>query len=116
MRTLAMSRYRRNHELMEEALYHAAFGACLSPWRMGFTDGFFFLGPEKTQAEDDEADLEKLQELLVSATTVVFVVVLGLAVLRFTFRKKRPTRSRNSSKGQRSNEEPKLPERQLMML
>lgn len=29
MRTLAMSRYRRNHELMEEALYHAAFGPCL---------------------------------------------------------------------------------------
>jgi len=31
MRTLAMSRYRRNHELMEEALYHAAFGPCLPP-------------------------------------------------------------------------------------
>jgi len=29
MRTLAMSRYKRNHELMEEALYHAAFGPCL---------------------------------------------------------------------------------------
>ena len=31
MRTLAMSRYRRNHELMEEALYHAAFGPWLPP-------------------------------------------------------------------------------------
>lgn len=85
-----MSRYRRNHELMEEALYHAAFGACISPLAHGLhrTVFFFFLGPEKTQAEDDEADLEKFQELLVSATTlvVVFVVVfvVGLAVLRFT--------------------------------
>ena len=79
MRTLAMSRYRRNHELMEEALYHAAFGSCLPSsfcivW--GFTDEF--PGPEKTQAGDDEADLEKLQELLVRA-----VFIVGLAVLSF---------------------------------
>lgn len=33
MRTLAMSRYRRNHELMEDALYHAAFGPCLPFFR-----------------------------------------------------------------------------------
>ena len=33
MRTLAMSRYRRNHELMEDALYHAAFGPCLPSFR-----------------------------------------------------------------------------------
>lgn len=79
MRTLAMSRYRRNHELMEEALYHAAFGSCLpSLFCMvrGFTD--LFPGPEKTQAADDEADLEKLQELLVGAAFIV-----GLGALRF---------------------------------
>ena len=66
MRTLAMSRYRRNHELMEEALYHAAFGTCLPSFlcmAWGFMD--VLPGPEKTQAGDDEADLEKLQELLV---------------------------------------------------
>lgn len=67
MRTLAMSRYRRNHELMEEALYHAAFGPCLPSFflhRLGL-HGCVSAGPEKTQAGDDEADLEKLQELLV---------------------------------------------------
>ena len=37
-----------------------------------------FLGPEKAQAGDDEADLEKLQELLVRAAFTV-----GLVVLRF---------------------------------
>ncbi len=64
MRTLAMSRYRRNHELMEEALYHAAFGPCL-PFCIVQAFTGVSTGPEKTQAGDDEADLEKLQELLV---------------------------------------------------
>jgi hypothetical protein len=80
MRTLAMSRYRRNHEIMEEALYHAAFGPCLPFLAWRGTSRLCFPGPEKTQAGDDEADLEKLQELLVRATFIV-----ALAVFRCFF-------------------------------
>jgi hypothetical protein len=40
----------------------------------GFTDTVS--GPEKTQVGDDEADLEKLQELLVRAAFVVGKTVL----------------------------------------
>ena len=48
----------------------------LLAWLRTFTD--VFPGPEKTQAVNDEADLEKFQELLVRTALIV-----GLAVLRF---------------------------------